>query len=372
MKLKRSLFGGIMVVLGMALLVVAFFVAPDKGDAHFPHAVVPAEYSSPQQSEPCRIKEEMPSTSFNGDANRAKIRQLRFDLERDGAWAEVDCHVYDRFGNHVPKAEIHLYFDVKEGNPESEGVVEGETGESGRFSAKHKTTYACHWRIRKEGYYESRGILPFSNHFSWDEGRKGRWTAEPLSLDVALDEKSGVELLHGRIYLKHLEFPTNTVVWFDFEAGDCVEPHGKGKNRHISFYSEGLRDPNVAIRAGVGWTNYFVFAVPPNGGLSLLNEKKTSTMPFCHEAPEVFDTQKVEFTYARSRRAIFIDSNPKEGQYIVFKTPSNASDGQEPHYGVIRNIECWPGGLRLEWFFNKTPGDRRIDGDICSPRIIDR
>ena len=305
-------------------------------------------------------------------ADHKTSKLLQFNLTRYGAWAEVNCRVTDRFGNPVPSADVHLYFDTPENKHESKGVVEGKTDQDGRFFARHKTTYACHWRIRKEGYYESRGVLPFSNHFSWDEGRKGRWTAEPLSLDVVLNEKSGVELLHGVIYWKSLKFPTNTWVWFDFEIGDCVEPHGKGKNKHISFYSEGLRDPKMAIRAGVGWTNYFVFAASPNGGLSLLNEKKSSNMPFRHDAPEVFDTQKLEFTFARSNDAIFIDANPKKGQYIVFKTPSNAINGQKPHYGVIRNIECWPGGLRLEWFFNTTPGDRRIDGDISSPRVVDR
>ncbi len=297
---------------------------------------------------------------------------LHFNLTRYGAWAEVNCHVSDRFGNPVPDAEVHLFFDIRENEPESKGVLEGKTDQDGCFYARHKTTYACHWRIRKAGFHESRGILPFSNHFSLDEGRKGRWTAEPLTLDVVLDEVSGADLLHGVIYWKSLKFPTNTWVWFDFEAGECVEPHGKGKNRHISFYSEGLRDPNVAIRAGVGWTNYFAFAVPPEGGLSLLEEKNTSNMPFCHDAPEAFDTQKLEFTFARSDNAIFIDANPKKGQYIAFKTPSIASGRQQPHYGIIRKIECWPGGLRMEWFFNKTPDDRRIDGDICSPRSIDR
>ena len=370
MKFKLRQLGITMTVLGMALLVVSFFFVTEEsvfsrnGKSHVDF------WHSPEPG-PCSTQGGM-LPEFNNKPDREKSRQLRFELERDGAWAEVSIRVCDRFGHPVPDAEIHLYFNVKEGSPEQEGILKGKTDKDGRFLAKHKTTYACHWRIQKEGYYESRGILPFSNHFSWDEGRKGRWTAEPLLLEVVLDEKSGVELLHGIRYLNNLEFPTNTWVWFDFEAGDCVEPYGKGKNKHVSFYSEGLADPRIGFRSGSGWTNYFVFSASPNGGLSLLQEKKTSFMPFCHEAPEVFDTQKLEFTYARSRREIFIDSKPKEGQYIVFQTPHDVSSGQEPHYGVMRSIECWPGGLRMEWFFNKTPGDRRIDGDISSPRTIDR
>ena len=298
--------------------------------------------------------------------SRERSRQLRFELERDGAWAEVDCKVHDRFGNPLPDAAVRFFFDVPEGVSESKGIIEGKTDKAGRFFAKHKTTYACHWRIQKDGFYEARGILPFSNQFSWEQGTRNRWTAGPLTLDVALDEKSGAKLLHGVIYWKHLAFPTNTWVWFDFLSGDCVEPYGKGKNRHICFYSEGLSDPRLAIRAGVGWTNYFAFAAPANGAMTLLTEKQMSSMPFLHEAPDVFDAKTLEFTYARSLDSIFIDENIRKGQYIIFETPHDSTKGQKPHYGVMHNIEWWPGGLRMEYFFNPVPGDRRTDADIHS------
>ena len=360
------------IVFGMALLVVIFLVTMDKGGLFFPCVGNSATDSGRQQgSEMFRSKWNMLSTSFNGEEDHDQSRQLRFELERDGAWAEVRCRVSDRFGDPVPDAEIRLFFDVKEGKTESGGIVEGKTDREGRFSAKHKTTYACHWRIRKDGYYETRGILPFSNHFSLEQGLKGRWTAEPLPLDVVLDEKSGTTLIHGKIYWKHLAFPTNTVVWFDFETGDCVEPYGKGKNKDICIYSEGLADPRIGFRSGIAWTNLFVVA-SPEGGVALLKEKKDSTMPFVHEAPEEFEIQKLEFTYARSHDRIYVDTKPKAGDYLVFRTSCDGSGERKPHYGVIRDIECWPGGLRMEWFFNKTPGDRRIDGDICAPRTIDR
>lgn len=350
------------------LVITAIIVAASRNKALKHDAGESLSDSSVKHATAPHVPDDLVLNHFIDDEENSKRSNLlRYKLQRDGALAEVYCRVTDRFGNPVPGADIRFYFNVPEDRPESEGIVEGKTNQDGRFHARHKTTYACHWRIRKDGYYESRGILPFSNHFSWDEGRNGRWTAEPLPLDVVLDDKSGVELLHGKIYWKSLKFPTNTWVWFDFEAGDCVAPYGKGENKHVGFYSEGLADPRIGFRAGIGWTNRFAFSASPNGGVSLLNEKKSSAMPFCHEAPESFDAQKLEFSFARSRHAIFFDSNPKEGQYIVFQTPYDASSGEKPHYGVIRNIECWPGGIRMEWFFNKTSGDRRIDGDITSP-----
>lgn len=368
MKFKLRQLSIIVALLGIVLLAVSFFLVTEKNEVGFSYISPPHTDSrcSPEPEHYCPNNVGLPSVSFNDKPNHEKSRQLRFELERDGAWAEVDCRVSDRFGNPVPEAEIHFYFDVKEGQNETEGIVEGKTDCGGRFFAKHKTTYACHWRIRKDGFYEARGILPFSNHFSWEQGKKRRWNAESLHLDVVLDEKSGATLFHGEIYWKHLVFPTNAVVWFDFETGDCVEPYGKGKNKHISFYSEGLADPRIGFRSGIAWTNLFVVAAP-EGGLVLLKENRESSMPFVHDAPEEFSNQKLDFIYARSHKKTYVDTRPKAGEYIVFRTSCDSPCEGEPHYGVIRNMECWPGGLRMEWFFNPKPGDRRIDADITSP-----
>lgn len=173
MKFKFRQLGIIMAVLGMALLVVSFFFVTEE--SIFSHIWNPhTDFWHSPEPEPSPTQGDMPPVSFNDKPNREKSRQLRFELERDCAWAEVDCCVKDRFGNPISNADIQFYFNTKENRPESEGFVMGKTDKNGCFSARHKTTYACHWRIQKEGYYESRGILPFSNHFSWKEGRKGR------------------------------------------------------------------------------------------------------------------------------------------------------------------------------------------------------
>ena len=169
--------------------------------------------------------------------NLRKLKNLRFELERDGAWAEVSCLVKDRFGNPVPDADIRLFFDTPEDRPESDGVVEGRSGPDGRFFVKKKSTYACHWRVRKEGFHDAGGILPFSNRFSAEAGRKGRWTEATVELDVVLDERSGAELIHGSVYWDALRFPADMWIGFDFEAADCVEPFGKGKNGTMAYSS---------------------------------------------------------------------------------------------------------------------------------------
>lgn len=300
-----------------------------------------------------------------------EVSRLRFKLERDGADAEVDVKVEDRFGNPVPGAFIHLYFNQPEGKDESKGIVEGFSDMQGRFSARRKTTYACLWKVEKDGFYEASGTLPFSNHFSAESGRKGRWTEEPLALDIILDERSGVKLLHGFIAVKDLSFPTNMWVGFDFEANDCVDPFGVGKNPHVSFFSEGSDKIAKVFRSGGVWTNRLRIA-SPGGGLEMHKEKPYSHMPFCHMAPDCFSSEQLVFSDIRAREGPIESNRPGNGDYIVFKTTDNSGEASDGHYGIIRQLAFWPGGLRMEYFFNPAPEDRRIDVDIHSQCDLER
>ena len=77
------------------------------------------EYASDQN-----LPNDFVSRTFLDDKdNKKRAKLLRFELERDGALAEVDCHVTDRFGNPISNADIRFYFDTKENGPESEGFV---------------------------------------------------------------------------------------------------------------------------------------------------------------------------------------------------------------------------------------------------------
>ncbi len=56
----------------------------------------------------------------------------------------------------------------------------------------------------------------------------------------------------------------------------------------------------------------------------------------------------------------------KKEDFIVFQTADSGNSTGKPHFGIIRNLEYWPGGIRMEYFFNLVPGDRRTDADIHS------
>jgi hypothetical protein len=294
-----------------------------------------------------------------------EIRYLRHTLERDGAMAEVMVNATDWFGNPIQGASVRLYFNQPEGTDKAKGVVEGLTDTSGRFEAKKTTTYACPWRIEKNGFYRARGILPFSNHFSFSLGKEKRWTASPLQVNAILDKRSGAKLLHGFIGIMDLAIPTNTWAAFDFEANDLVKPYGKGINPHLSFYSVGTGKPRDARLAGIVWTNQ-LFISAEGGGISLLRQRENTDMPFCYEAPDTFQTATLEFFSTRSRQGMIENREMKKDEYIVFQTAGNGDTKGNPHFGIIRNLEYWPGGLRMEYFFNPVPGDRRTDVDIHS------
>lgn len=307
----------------------------------------------------------------NGSINSAaipsheEIRFLRYTLERDGAMAEVVVNATDRRGNPIQGASVRLYFNQPKGTDKAKGVVEGFTDSSGRFAAKKKTTYACHWKIEKEGFYRASGILPFSNHFSFTLGKEKRWTASPLQVDAILDKRSDAKLLHGFIGIMDLPLPTNTWAGFDFEANDLVKPHGKGIHPHISFYSVGTGKPRDARLAGIVWTNQLYIAAE-GGGMSLLQQRKNTDMPFCLEAPETFQSETLELFSTRSRQGMMENREMKKEDFIVFQTADSGNSTGKPHFGIIRNLEYWPGGIRMEYFFNLVPGDRRTDADIHS------
>jgi len=313
--------------------------------------------------------------STNGNSHQSSDRrtagQKRFEMERDGAVAEVDILVKDRFGMPISGASVHLFFNQPKSRPEKHGLFDGITDGNGRYFARAKTTYACHWQVSKEGFYPARGILPFSNHFTIEQAKEGRWTASPLALEVILDERSGAKLLHGFIGIRDLSFPTNTWVGFDFEANDCVAPYGLGKHSHLLFQSTGSEEIRHVFQLGGIWTNRLVIAAP-GGGMKLLSEKEDTDMPFCHEAPDSFSSEELEFTYTRGRDRIVEDTRPGKKEYIVFQSTIPPKNSTEPHYGIIRNLEFWPGGLRMEYFFNPIPGDRRTDADIRSGRDLTR
>ena len=146
---------------------------------------------------------------------------------------------------------------------------------------------------------------------------------------------------------------------------DLVEPHGFGKKPHVFFRSESYGVSPFCKGATPGYTNVLHIKVA-DGGLAVETEFGESQSPFISLTPSSLHTNLLTFVYARTKDAILEDNRPSEKDYIIFKTNVNTSDGTELFCGILRNMEFFPGQLRLEYFFNRNSGDMRLDADVSS------
>ena len=318
--------------------------------------------SSPVEAPRCDM-----TRSETNRSEREESRRLRFELERDGALAELDIRVVDQAGRSLEGCFVRLYFNQPESRPKHAGVIDGRTDENGCFSARCTTTFACSWKIRKPGFHDASGIVPFSNHFSLEQGRHSRWMETPCSLVVTLTEKSGAAFVRGAASGKLVRFPTNEWVGFDFEALDCTPPLGTGKTAHVLLFSEGSAGNKArTLLAGGVWTNRLRIACP-GGGLSVLSRRENTDMPFCPVAPESFPTNELEFVQIQTERSYLTNRVLDDGKFIVFQTATNpAVPGEPPHFGIIDQMRFDPGEMSIDYFFNTEPGDRRTDADTSA------
>lgn len=300
--------------------------------------------------------------------DKEKLKESISHMEQYGAEGAIAIHAKDEKGNPIGRASVRLDFTQPDQDWRA-GIVEGETDEIGFFGAKRTSNWACIWSVSKDGYHSSRGKVLFTHKGSQRAFLKGQWTDEPIDVEVVLKKVSGAKFVHGRRYNDIVFLPTNSWVGFDFTMCDLVEPHGSGKNPHILLRSESDGVPLFCKGATFGYTNVLHIKVV-DGGLSVKTETGESESPFVSSPPPSFETNQLKFVYARTKDRILEDSRLQKKNYIVFYT-NISNNGEEGAFcGIIRNIEFSPGQLRLEYFFNQNPDDRRLDADVSAPLNI--
>ncbi len=300
--------------------------------------------------------------------DKEEINKHIYKMERDGARGAVTIHVVDEEGNPISAAHVRLGFTQPDQNRRS-GIVEGKTDDLGFYGAERTSNWSCSWTVSKEGFHTSRGTVLFTHRGSRKAFLDGRWTDEPIGVEVELKKVSGAQFTHGVRYDDIVFFPTNLWVGFDFKACDLVDPYGSGKLTHILFRSDLNGVPLFCKGAMLGYTNVLHVKVV-DGGLSVETEIGESESPFVSHLPPAFETNQLKFVYARTKGRILEDSRPPKKHYIVFCTDMSNKGGEGAFCGIIRNIEFSPGQLRLEYFFNQNPDDRRLDADVSAPLNI--
>lgn len=138
---------------------------------------------------------------------------------------ELKIEVYDEGGN--PVSEVSVRVDYVDAGPLK--IVKGITNEKGVFiSQGKKVHHRVELFVSKEGYYTSKFEHQYANALPN--------TAEGV-FKLTL-RKKGVTV---PLYAKRVNmiFPSvGNEYGFDFEKGDWVQPHGKGKKSDVFFLAE--------------------------------------------------------------------------------------------------------------------------------------
>ncbi len=305
------------------------------------------------------------SSESNVVVDKEKLKENIFHMEQYGAEGAVGILAKDTSGKPIEGASVRLGFTQPDPCAHT-GIVEGKTDKNGFFSAKETSNWACVWMVAKEGYHGSRGSVLFTHRGSQKAFLEGRWTDEPIEVEVELKNISGANFIHGRRYNDIVFLPTNSWVGFDFAACDLVKPYGSGESPHVLFRSDSDGVSPFCKGATPGYTNVLHIKVA-EGGLVIATEAGESESPFISQVPASFDTNILTFVHARTKDKILEDKRLEKKDYIIFRSKIGNDEKSEPSCGILRNLEFFPGQLRLEYFFNPVPGDIRLDADVSSP-----
>lgn len=365
-KAKRTLTVGFALFISMLVVCAVVAVLLQSGRTQRPSGdSVPFAESPPEAS---HAQGKYPNGSLcegNAVVDKEKLKENIFHMEQYGGEGAVAILVKDTSGKPIEGASVRLGFTQPDQCVHT-GIVEGKTDKNGFFSAKETSNWACIWTVAKEGYHVSRGRVLFTHKGSQKAFLEGRWTDEPIDIEVELKDISGAKFVHGRRYADIVYFPTNSWVGFDFFACDLVKPYGSGKTSHVLFRSESDGVSPFCKGATPGYTNVLQIKVS-DGGLSIAAEADESESPFMSHVPLSFGTNILTFVHARTKDTILEDKRLAEKYYIIFSSQISNEEKSEPYCGILRNLEFFPGQLRLEYFFNTIPGDQRLDADVSSP-----
>ncbi|MCL1920772.1 MAG: carboxypeptidase-like regulatory domain-containing protein [Kiritimatiellaeota bacterium] len=278
-----------------------------------------------------------------------------------GAKAKFKILTVDSERTPVPGANVEARFITRYDIPVD--VQKKESDENGFCAFEGLSTSVVTLKASKEGYYttEHEHYL-FVHNAPWNCVKDGRWQPWDATLELVLKEKRTPTAL----YVKHLwdiHLPQKrTPYGFDCAAGDLVEPDGKGKTADLIFTFIGERRSNLDF-------DYELRVQTVNGGGLIRGAlDKWSELKSPHVAPEVEYAQEVVFRVHHTPDKILEDSKLTNNEYLLFETYSR---GEEPCVGKIygsmpfcedsKNPEG--GWLRLLYFFNPVPGDRRVESD---------
>ena len=287
-------------------------------------------------------------------------------VAEEGADAKVTLHVVDQYGKDVTNANVSIVFFC---NQRKETPIVGKTDTNGCFSAEDKLTGNIIYSVKKPGYYETyskfglygKGVRCFQN---------GRWIPWNPTFQITLKEmRKPIPMIAKKAKIKIPK--KNEPLGFDFEVGDLVEPHGKGKQSDIVLMSFGDKPFPLTHN----YSETLVIKSPdPMGGFIRKKKDGFSALLSDNEAPENGYMSEIKFFTTSKEGTPVVEDNLSQEEYMIFRSrPFMDENGnlKTAHYGKIygrlthgiNSNDREGAGATITYYFNPTPNDRNLEFD---------
>ena len=273
----------------------------------------------------------------------------------------VKVTVVEEDGTPIKGADVGVYYLAYDTNKDKE--VAGKTNEKGVYTATSKAILRMEVSIHKNGYYPT-----LSGRLSRKKDHEVTYVLRKKKKPIPLYAKKVRETVPG-IGRKY---------GFDFEAGDWVAPHGKGKNEDVYFKVELVKDKKNKDAGKVE-----IIFPHEKEGIFFVSKKNgyhpLSGLPMPNEAfANGYDAkmERVESGYQN-------ENKPRNSSYFLrIRATKSKERGYNFNYVKFKDGVSFmmSGGVFLEgaarkkhpkevgmvsftYYFNPTPNDRNLEFD---------
>jgi len=293
--------------------------------------------------------------------------------EEVGYPAEFSVKVVDEEGNPIPDAPVKtstfIFWD-RSGQGFGKDIWQGpeaKTDENGNAVFEYKESKRGEFRITvfpvPEGYYKSNWP-----NLKLEKVVDGKWFPEKQTVNYVLKRKKNpIPMFAKSFYINHTSIPKiGGACGFDFERGDWVTPHGKGKSSDILFLldvrkNKGIYDHDCSLVVSFPNAGDGIISAPnalhqgselrldhlaPTNGYKARLEKKAFANPVTKQITQGFETD--QNYYLRVRTVLDEEGNVESAHYAKI-------------YG---DFEFWvDANMRFTYYFNAKANDRNLEFD---------
>lgn len=227
---------------------------------------------------------------------------------------------------------------------------EGTTDAKGRVKFSGQSIFPISIYATKDGYYRSSAELPILR-----EKAVGIYIPEnnPTATVLLRKIKNPIGMFAKRIELISPEHGKK--IGYDFQAGDWVAPHGKGKSADMLVISE------LSQRGPMDFDHTITITFPnEHDGIKETFYKSPSEFKSDYLAPE--KSYQASWKYIRSRRPEEGDKgnvNRQRNYLLRVRTKADKSGKIES----CNYVKIYGEIPRFSYYFNPTPNDRNLEFD---------